>query len=181
MFDRLLKVENFLTNEECNLILEKYLPTLDFTSSTLLNGKLSNKRKSSTVYVDNIIEIEEKVNKVLNENLNIKGHKISELGPYEFARYKSGEFYDWHKDFDENHNDSVYSIMIQLNDDYEEGYLQLKNEEDRIIQLDKNLGTLYIYFSSLSNRIIPVKSGIKYCLINQITLKKDENYIKTLI
>jgi predicted 2-oxoglutarate/Fe(II)-dependent dioxygenase YbiX len=43
------------------------------------------------------------------------------------------------------------------------------------------LGNLYVFFSNILHRVIPVKKGVRYSLVNWVSLKKIEGYKKTLL
>ena len=73
-------------------------------------------------------------------------------------------------------------MVIQLNDDYEGGDLQLKLENDNTqIQVEKGIGNLIIFLSNLEHRVTDVTMGNRYTLVNWVGLKKINNYKKTLL
>lgn len=182
---KLYTIEEFLSKEESSNILEKYKKELFLEKAQIANGKIDNRRKSSVAFIDNIESIDNKLKDILKNLIQIKGFEVTGLGPYQFTEYKIGEYYDWHTDSsttDDEYKDRFCSIVIQLNDEYEGGYLQLKDESgDNTIQLDKGIGTMYIFYSNIRHRVMPVTSGVRYSLVNWISLKKLENFKKTLI
>lgn len=181
--ERLYTIKNFLSNEECSNILLKYKSELELKAGKVYNGIESNKRKSSIAFIENIDFLDIRLKSKLKELIQLKGYEITGLGPYQFTEYKVGDYYDWHTDSDNGEYKHRYcSIVIQLNDEYDEGYLQLIDDSgDNLIQLDKGIGTMYIFFSNIRHRVIPVKSGVRYSLVNWVSLNKIENYKKTLI
>lgn len=180
--DKLHTIKNFLTNEECSNILNKCKTELELKPGGTTAGN-NEKRKSSVAFVNNIHSVDDKLKSVLKTLIQIKGFEVTGLGPYQFTEYKIGQFYDWHTDSDEGEYKYRFcSIVIQLNDEYEGGYLQLKDESgDNTIQLDKGIGTMYIFYSNIRHRVMPVTSGTRYSLVNWVSLKEIENFKKTLI
>jgi PKHD-type hydroxylase len=183
--ERLHTIKNFITDVECFDILKRYKAELQLKPALVMDNKLSDKRKSSIAFVDGIESIDNKLKDTLKNLIQIKGFEVTGLGPYQFTEYKVGEYYDWHTDSsptDDEYKDRFCSIVIQLNDEYEGGYLQLKDESgDNTIQLDKGIGTMYIFYSNIRHRVMPVTSGVRYSLVNWVSLKKLENFKKTLI
>lgn len=181
--DRLHTIINFITKEECLEILEKCKKELELKPAEVANEN-KNARKSDVAFIDNIDIIDEKLKIYLKNLIHIKGFEVTGLGPYQFTRYEVGEYYNWHTDSskDDIYKDRFCSIVIQLNDEYEGGYLQLKDESgDNTIQLDKGTGRMYIFYSNIRHRVMPVTSGTRYSLVNWVSLKKIENFKKTLI
>lgn len=183
--DRLHTIKNFITDVDCFDILNRYKTELQLKPALVMDNKLSDKRKSSIAFVNGIESIDGKLKDTLKNLIQIKGFEVTGLGPYQFTEYKVGEYYDWHTDSsptDDEYKDRFCSIVIQLNDEYEGGYLQLKDESgDNTIQLDKGIGTMYIFYSNIRHRVMPVTSGVRYSLVNWVSLKKLENFKKTLI
>lgn len=182
--ERLHTIEKFLTEEECLEILKKYKSELNLSPAKIIGSEISNRRKSSVAFIEGIEKIDEKLKSLLRDLIKIKGFEVTGLGPYQFTEYKTGDYYDWHIDSstEEGYSDRFCSIVIQINDEYEGGYLQLKDESgDNTIQLDKGVGRMYIFYSNIRHRVMPVTSGVRYSLVNWISLKKIENFKKTLI
>lgn len=181
-FDKILLVKNFLTKEVCDEILSRCKNDLELAPAEIFGGLITKKRKSSVAFIDNIEEIDEKLKTFLEETIVLKGYSVTGLGPYQFTEYKEHEFYDWHTDSgNEVYKDRFCSIVIQLNDGYDEGFLQLKDDHDNIIQMERGVGNLYLFYSNIMHRVIPVKNGIRYSLVNWVSLEPLKNYTKTLI
>jgi predicted 2-oxoglutarate/Fe(II)-dependent dioxygenase YbiX len=73
-------------------------------------------------------------------------------------------------------------MVIQLNDDYEGGDLQLKLENDNTqIQVEKGIGNLIIFLSNLEHRVTDITRGNRYTLVNWVGLKQINNFKKTLL
>lgn len=185
--EKLYTIRNFLSEQECSQILTKYKEELQLSPAKVgLNGGnlITDRRKSSIAFIDNIEIIDERLKGILQNLIQLKGYEVTGLGPYQFTEYKVGEYYDWHTDSSDEpmFKDRYCSIVIQINDEYEGGYLQLKDESgDNIMQLDKGIGTMYIFYSNITHRVIPVTEGIRYSLVNWISLKKIDGFKKTLL
>jgi predicted 2-oxoglutarate/Fe(II)-dependent dioxygenase YbiX len=179
---KLHTIEKFLTEDECSEILNKYKRELELKPAEVASGN-KKARKSSIAFVDNIEAIDEKLKTVLKNLIQIKGYEVTGLGPYQFTEYKIGEYYDWHTDSNgTDYKDRYCSIVIQLNDGYEGGYLQLIDESgDNTYQCAHGIGTMYIFYSNIRHRVMPVTNGSRYSLVNWVSLKKMENVKKTLI
>lgn len=180
--EKLHTVLNFLSEKECSELLTKYKSELDLTPGEVA-GNSKDKRKSSVAFIEGIEIIDNRLKSKLKELIQLKGYEVTNLGPYQFTEYKIGEYYDWHTDSDSGEYKHRYcSIVIQLNDTYEGGYLQIKDESgDNTIQLDKGIGTMYVFFSNLLHRVMPVTEGVRYSLVNWVSIKQIENFKKTLI
>ena len=72
-------------------------------------------------------------------------------------------------------------MVIQLNDEYTDGVLEVKISDDETIVVEKGVGNLIIFLSELRHRVIPVATGTRYTLVNWISIKPKENYKKTLL
>lgn len=186
--NRLYTIENFLSKEECFSILTKYKAELKLKPAEIAvkeGNSFSDKRKSSIAFIHGIETIDERIKNTLKNLIQIKGFEVTGIGPYQFTEYKVGEYYDWHTDSSsiaDEYKNRFCSIVIQINDEYDGGYLQLKDDSgDNIIQLDKGIGTMYIFYSNIVHRVVPVTNGVRYSLVNWVSLRKLENFKKTLL
>lgn len=182
--DRLHIIEGFLSKEECSLLLEKYKSELELRPATVAGMEISDKRKSSVAFVNNIEQVDERLKNVLKDLIKLKGYQVTGLVPYQFTEYKVGEYYDWHTDSsrEEGYKDRYCSIVIQLNDGYDGGYLQIKDASgDNSIQIDHGIGNLIIFYSNLKHRVMPVTRGVRYSLVNWVSLKEVDGFKKTLM
>lgn len=182
MFDKFLTVNEFLTKEECSSILERAKNSLELSPAEVVAGTVLKTRKSSVAFVNNIEEVDEKLKILLEKTIVLKGFTVTGLGPYQFTEYKEGEYYNWHTDSgNEEYKDRFCSIVIQLNDEYTGGFLELKDGQNNIIQVDKGIGNISIFYSNILHRVTPVKDGVRYTLVNWVSLEAIKNDIKTLI
>jgi len=185
--DRFWIINNFLTVEESSYILEKYKLELKLKKAevTIDGVDVSSEltRKSSVGFIDNIEILDDKIKTKLEELIKVKGFKVTGLGPYQFTEYKVGEFYEWHTDSSDNYKNRFVSIVLQLNDEYEGGCLEISIDSGKknIVKLQKGIGNLSIFYSNLLHRVTPVTEGVRYSLVNWIQLEPKENFVNTLI
>jgi hypothetical protein len=150
-------IEGFLSEDECKEII-----------ITHKNGELLN-----SYYVT------EKITKILDDNFKFKGYKLSELSPIIFKEYTPKTKYTlkW-----KVKNSTYFTIIVQLNDDFKNGYQQfLVDDDENYYQVPKFVGSLVFFFSNMKHRIAPVRMSSKYVLECEVKLVKDENFKKTLL
>ncbi len=167
--------ENFLAPEECDSILNKCKEELILSDAEVYNNNLHAKtnRKSSVGWISDLGFLNERLTKKLRETFNINGMEVSGHGPFQFTEYKEGEYFDWHVDStDTIYRDRFTSIVIQLNDAYEGGVLEIKNLKRELVPIQNKIGTLYIFNSRLLHRVTPIVKGIRYSLVNWVSLVK---------
>jgi hypothetical protein len=154
--DRISVVKNFLTKEECSSVL-----------GCLKNGILPDK---SDVY--------KKLNNYINASIKLKGYELTELSPIKLNIHNAGvSSLKWITD-----TESYITILIQLNDAYEDGYSQfLIDDGDNYFQLHHGAGHMVVFFSNLKQRTSPVINGIKYTLTTTISIKQLQDYKPTII
>ena len=170
-------IENFLSDKECSDLLDTYLPTITLKNAKIIRGN-KNHRKSSISFIDTIPNIDTKLKEVLNEHIKINGYGITKLNKYQFTEYKVGEHYDWHTDSGViEYSERFCSIVIQLNDTYEGGELEILNGN----KVNKKSGTLVMFHSNILHRVTPVTEGTRYSLVNWISLNKVKNINKNAL
>lgn len=118
-----------------------------------------------------------KLERYIKHNIKLKGYSFTELSPLILNHHIVGvNDPKWVTD------DSYISFLIQLNNEYEQGYFQfLVDNDDNYFQLHHGTGHLVLFFSNLKHRTTPIKSGEKYTITTSISITKDDNYTKTLI
>jgi PKHD-type hydroxylase len=181
----------FLTKEECDIILNFSLENLKLEPSKVIYNnvnEINGVRKSNQVYYPYYKKFPfllEKMSKLLNKYINVKGFDLDyEYSEFQFTEYHVDGHFDWHKDvYGEKitNYDRYCSLVIQLNDEYEEGDLQIKNSEDEILTVEKGSGNLILFLSDIEHRVLPVKSGVRYTIVNWIKLIEKKEYKKTLL
>ena len=180
-----LTFEKFLTEAECDTILNNCKNSVTLSEAKIGNQKVNiNKRKSSIGFIDEISEIDERLVDILKKHIQIKGHEFDSLGSYQFTEYKEGDFYDWHTDSapdNDIYSTRFCSIVIQLNDEYSDGDLEIKNENEEDVKLTKGKGNLFLFYSNIEHRVTPVTNGVRYSLVNWVSLTPKKEFKKTII
>ena len=181
----------FLTKEECDIILKFSLENLMLIPSEVFYSdveEINKFRKSNKIYYPYYIKFPfllEKMSKLLNKYINVKGFNLDyKHSEFEFTEYNEGGYFDWHKDTygeEITNYDRYCSLVIQLNDEYDAGDLQIKNIEDKTLTVEKGVGNLILFLSNIEHRVIPVKSGVRYTLVNWVKLIEKKDYKKTLL
>ena len=181
----------FLSKEECDTILNFSLENLELNPSKVIYNnteEINDVRKSNQIYYPYYKKypfLLEKMSKLLNKYINVKGFDLDyEHSEFQFTEYNIGGHFDWHKDvYGEKitNYDRYCSLVIQLNDNYEDGDLQIKNLNEEIITVEKGVGNLILFLSDIEHRVIPVKSGSRYTIVNWIKLMEKKEYKKTLL
>jgi PKHD-type hydroxylase len=184
---------SFLSKKECNEILNFSLKELKLVPSEITGPYTdyhidTNVRESNQVfypYYKKFPFLLEKMSKLLNQHISVKGFDLDfEKSQFQFTEYYPGGHFKWHKDVvgDKITNyDRYCSLVIQLNDEYEEGNLQIKDNKNEILTIEKGIGNLILFLSNIEHRVTPVKSGIRYTLVNWVKLIENKNYKKTLV
>ena len=186
-------VPEFLTKEECNTILNFSLTELKLEPSEIISdymdGNVNTKiRESNQVfypYYEKFPFLLEKMTELLNKHIFVKGFDLDfKNSQFQFTEYHTGGHFDWHTDSlgkKITDYDRYCSLVIQLNDEYEDGDLQIKDTQNETLTVEKGVGNLILFLSSIKHRVIPVKSGIRYTLVNWVKLKEKKDYKKTLL
>lgn len=186
-------VSEFLTKEECDMILDFSLNELELVPSEILtdytDGNVNTKiRESNQVfypYYKKFPFLLKKMSELLNQHIFVKGFDLDfEESQFQFTEYHPGGHFDWHIDVSGKKitdYDRYCSLVIQLNDDYIDGDLQIKDVNNETLTVDKGTGNLILFLSNITHRVVPVKSGIRYTLVNWVKLKQRKDYKKTLL
>ena len=168
--------ENFLSPEECDSILNKCKEELTLSDAKVYNNNnlhIKTNRKSSVGWISDLGFLNERLTKKLRETFNINGMEVTGLGPFQFTEYNEGEYFNWHTDSTNVvYRDRFTSIVIQLNDTYEGGDLEIKNLKGELVPIENKIGTLYIFNSRLRHRVTPIVNGVRYSLVNWVSLVK---------
>ena len=100
---------------------------------------------------------------------------IERVEDIQVTKYKVGCFYEFHVDSYSSHHFKnshgkvrKLSMTIQLNEDYEGGEFQVARccrGKLQIETLDKSMGTVVVFPSSLEHRVRKVTSGERYSLV----------------
>lgn len=176
-------IDNFLTKDECQSLLNYSLNHLNLIRSKIIDdgeSVIDTHRKSSVAFnnYENFKFLNKKVLDVVIENVSVNGYELvfNERG-YQFTSYNPGEYYNWHTD---NSNDRYCSVVIQLNDDYEGGDLELV-ENGKVITFKRGVGNAVVFLSEMNHRVTEVLSGTRYSLVNWLKLKQLKDFKKSMI
>lgn len=174
-------VENFLTKDECLHILNKCKEDISLSVAGTIGGD-PNERKSSVGWINDLGDVNQKLKDILKDSFIINGMEVTGLGPFQFTEYKVGQFYGWHTDRDSTtFMDRFTSTVILLNDDYKGGELEIKNSKGELVPIENKIGTLYIFDSNLRHRVTSVESGVRYSLVNWVSIIKTNSLQQNLI
>jgi len=186
-------VPGFLTKEECDLLLNFSLDNLKLnvaeTVGTYGDKMKNNSRKSDVAfypYYETFPFLYEKISEVLSDELNVKGFELDYRdSKFQFTKYCVGDYFNWHKDVLGDiitQKDRHCSMVIQLNNDYQNGNLEIKlpNDNETFI-VERGIGNLIVFLSDMEHRVTNITSGNRYTLVNWIGLKEIKNFKKTLL
>ena len=183
------KIKNFigfLSKQECELILKKCVRELSLKPAEVYSEnevvRLSKKesRKSKVAFIDDLGLINDIVLSKVIEDLTIKGFEPT-IETFQFTKYEVGDYFDWHTDSNNTtFKDRFYTIVIQLNENYEGGYFELMVDNEKT-KMEFGVGNLCIFPSNILHRVKPIENGIRYSLVSWLKLKEIENYKKTIL
>lgn len=176
-------IDNFLSENECQTILDYSLNKMELNTAKIMTEKIAvvDSHRKSKVAFDEYKDFDflnEKVINLVLENVSVNGYEIkwNERG-YQFTSYSSSDYYNWHTD---DSNGRYCSLVIQLNNNYDGGDLELMLE-DKIIKMEPKLGNAIIFLSNLNHRVTEVLKGTRYSLVNWLTLSQINGYQKSII
>lgn len=186
-------IEGFLTESECENIIEYSTSKFELHAGKLI-GRVSNEnvRKSNIAHINYNDQFPYFSAKIKNEIIplfDLKGVELDDTfeNTFQFTKYGQGDFYDWHTDSVNRNTDlsnkRYCSIVIQLNNEYEGGDLEMRpfNELDDIIVFKRGIGNMFIFLSDIEHRVSPVIKGVRHSIVGWFYLKKNNDYKKTLI
>jgi hypothetical protein len=158
-------IPNFISDEEIEHI--KKEAESNFEVSTVSGNRTVNKklRDSETAW----LKLEDPiVHKVVKRCTSLTDRPIKNCEKLQVVRYRPGGFYKPHQDCFSNGNKRMYTIILALNDDYEEGETGFPNIKNKY-KLKKGdalfFHTLDNYEMLTSKALhggLPVKSGEKW-------------------
>ena len=182
-----------ISKKECEKLLDYCIKNTKLKEASVLNKGESDADDVRTGRTDPSIRItdiafvepdgneDNKVNEVawdfLNEaNTRQFNYEIESYQLVQFARYRDGGHYGWHRDVNEtaitpNGEMRKLSLTLCLTDpkEYEGGELQFFNgerpEEQRIINDIQDQGSVIVFDSRDWHRVTPVTKGTRYSLV----------------
>lgn len=176
-------IESFLTSSQSKSILDYCKNNLILEDAKLSQETNLNVRKSKVAFtkLTNFEFIIGLLIKELNRHYKFDGYQIDSDFVFQFTQYEQNEFYNWHVDSGNTPNAKRrISIVILLNDEYEDGDLML-NINGKEITMNKKIGNLFLFDSSILHRVTPVKNGIRYSLVTWVGLKENNDHQKKLL
>jgi PKHD-type hydroxylase len=177
-------INNFLSKEECELIIKQNTTVeLNLGKINSNNGLIVDlqKRNAKVKFID-LLDVTNRLIKHLNDNEIIKGHILSQTydKKFQFTKYDAGGHYDWHTDSGPLGNaHRVCSVVIQLNDTYTGGNLLYMDVDSNVIEFKSGIGNLFIFPSNTKHKVTPVLTGTRYSLVSWLDLKSKN--VKTII
>ena len=177
-------IPKFLSDSECEWVISKCLSELNLETASVHKSSTieyqKNTRKSKVAFVDDLNNINTKItNEILKRIPKQRGYELY-VETFQFTEYNIGDYFDWHSDSDDDiYKDRIYTIVVQLNDEYSSGDFQLMLENS--ITLKPGKGNMFIFPSATLHRVKPVESGKRYSLVSWLKLKKIENNKTELI
>lgn len=162
--------DNFLSNEECDFIINYCESNKLFSRSKvdLANGVEDVvhpvRTSSSAVIEDRALDVIQKINSKVSEVTNSDRNLIENI---QCVRYSPNEQFGLHFDSDSS-NKRIYTLLIYLNDDYTQGETHFPELNYKVTPkkgrclMFKNLDEEYdkVIFSVHAG--LPIKSGTKY-------------------
>lgn len=182
-----------ISKKECEKLLDYCIKNTKLKEASVLNKGESDAddvrtgrtdpsiRKTDVAFVEPDGNEDNRVNELawdfLNEaNTRQFNFKINSFQLVQFARYRDGGHYGWHRDVNEsaispNGEMRKLSLTLCLTDpkEYEGGELQFFNgerpEEQRIINDIQDQGSVIVFDSRDWHRVTPVTKGTRYSLV----------------
>ncbi len=182
-----------ISKKECEKLLDYCIKNTELKEASVLNKGQSDAddvrigRTDPSIRITDIAFVEpdgnedNRVNELawdfLNEaNTRQFNFKINSFQLVQFARYRDGGHYGWHRDVNEsaispNGEMRKLSLTLCLTDpkEYEGGELQFFNgerpEEQRIINDIQDQGSVIVFDSRDWHRVTPVTKGTRYSLV----------------
>ena len=160
-------LHNFISEEERKHIMKQAESKLS-TSTVAEDRRIDKKvRDSETAWLERSDPV---INRVIEKCVALTDRPISNCESLQVLRYKPGGYYQPHQDtFSDTHgNKRMYTIILALNDDYEDGQTEFPNLK-KIYKLKAGDA---LFFHTLDNYELmtskalhggrPVKSGEKW-------------------
>ena len=160
-------IENFLTEKECNHIINSNEPQLTHTSiitETNPTAYNSFKRECLTTYT-NVDNLKEKVTSIVSQDYkDLNVISSTKLVPFEFIKYETGHHFQWHSDVvKKKRTREILTCIIFLNNQYKGGNLLIKEENVTHI-IPKSIGTLCIFPSKYIHKVTKIEKGQRYTI-----------------
>ncbi len=161
-----------LNDQEVRLLLKRINMTQ--LSPSLVFKKNSNvldlKIRNSSSILFNYKKIEKKLLGLVYKNLKslddtLTKNQLSEIEILQFAHYKRGNFFDWHRDTyfrSSKKKNRILTMVVLLSDhtEYKGGHLELIDYTNRKLKFaNLQKGDVVVFPSDYYHRITPIRSG----------------------
>ena len=171
-------IENFISDDECDLIISlgESIDLNPMKSTRMVKGKIvttdvlykGNKRVGG--YITNelletpvIKNLSNKIIKLSNELNPFNGIVYKGVSKYSFNRYEIDDFLDWHSDGHEILNGATLTYIIQLNDNYDDGYVKYRiNDVEH--NVNKKKGSVFVFDSNTLHSVEKITNGTRYSI-----------------
>jgi predicted 2-oxoglutarate/Fe(II)-dependent dioxygenase YbiX len=170
--------DDILSKEDCNIILNEYQSSSEWTDTTTGGGLDKNVRNcmeipiSQNYIIEKNFDVRKNIDTVVFEAVKKVIDNYSALVPtfvigidtgYQLLQYNEGEFYIQHTDSFKEQQRSL-SCSIQLNEDYEGGEFAFFDKE---MMIRTKPGSAIVFPSNFMypHEIMPVIKGTRYSII----------------
>jgi len=154
--------------KEINQIIESNF--YDYENDEMSAHKEGKKLKTSLVKTVHYAHLKSKLDHIVNAcymvneceyGFDLYPYYDSEVANLNIYSHKNNSAYDWHVDVTKNVNyDLKFTVLINLSEvEYEGGTFQLFNTEELSIQDIGKPGSVLMFKSFLSHRVLPVTKG----------------------
>lgn len=182
-----ITIPNFLSKKECSDIINISLNNLNLIPAKIGNGNnlgfdttYRNSNVAFTKYDNTFPYLKDKIKNVISEFIRIKGYELLFDSNFQFTEYQTGGHYEWHTDSGGILSNRYCSLVIQLNEEYIGGDLKVIVNNEEII-LERGIGNMFVFLSSLEHKVEKITEGKRYSLVNWFELKELSDFKKTLI
>ena len=177
----IIEIDNFLSSQECNTLIEKYDSKVEpITSGERIDSygnPVTQEIKDIHRITDWIIfkdtNLRKKILLELEKNSNLSYSDIDKEESFQFLRYKKTGHFTWHKDATEKKE--FMTAILLLNDNFDGGNLLYKKNNE-VFNFKRSAGTLVFFPTNLSHKVTEIENGIRYSIVTWI-YKKPNNII----
>ena len=150
--------EGIIPENACESIIQEGLSYPRIKAGIGKDNELSRGRSTTVAFINNAF-LKSYIYQLVFSNYDTE---ITEIEDLQFAAYNVGDYYERHKDADDE-NKRVLSVSVQLSNpsSYKGGELIFDNTEP----MEDAQGTVIIFPSNLYHRVNPVLSGTRYSLV----------------
>jgi len=174
-------IKDFLTKEECSTIIKagletdiKRLSSVKRIGDSYVESKNEDKlhkRSGSYFGPDDIknIEILNNVStrtvELLNKLQPMKNSTYISIPKFTFNEYIDGDYLNYHSDIHEIKFGATITVIYQLNDNYDEGFVTYKlSENGEEHKVPKKAGSIFIFDSPLLHAVSKLTGGLRYSM-----------------